>query len=290
MNKIIGVIIAVLVVVLWSVTFFVDEREKAIRFAFGKIEETGYAPGIHWKLPFPFNDVKKLDGRILTIDNRPVRFLTKEKKYVVVDSYVKWRILDEKAYYIATNGGQEANAMSLVYRMVDDGLRNEFAKRTVQEVVAQDRSEIMSLLTSNIDKKAEHLGIKVVDVRVKRIDLSEKVSRNVYERMRTERERLARDHRSKGKETATRIRADADAQSRVTVANAYRDAQSIRGDGDATAAATYAGAYGKNPEFYRFYRSMDAYKNTFTSKEDVMLINPDSDFFRYLNDASGKAK
>ena len=290
MAKIIAAIVAVIVFVIWTMTFFVDEREKAIRFAFGEIIETGYTPGIHFKMPFPFNDVKKLDGRILTIDQKPVRFLTKEKKYVVVDSFVKWRIIDETVYYKATNGGQEMNAMSLVHKMVDDGLRNEFAKRTVQEVIAEERKEIMAILTRDIDEKARTLGIKVVDIRVKRIDLSQKVSENVYARMRTERERLAREHRSKGKETATRIHADADAESRVIVAEAYREAQSVRGDGDATAAATYAKAYGKNPEFYRFYRSMDAYKNTFMSKDDVMLINPDSEFFRYMNNSGGSRK
>ena len=290
MTKIIGAIAVVIAFVIWTMTFFVDEREKAIRFAFGEIIETGYAPGLHFKMPFPFNDIKKLDGRILTIDQKPVRFLTKEKKYVVVDSFVKWRIIDEETYYKATSGGQEMNARSLVHKMVDDGLRNEFAKRTVQEVIAEDRKEIMSKLTKDIDVKARTMGIQVVDVRVKRIDLSQKVSQNVYARMRTERERLAREHRSKGKETATRIHADADAESRVIVANAYREAQSVRGDGDAIAAATYAKAYGKNPEFYRFYRSMDAYKNTFMSKDDVMLINPDSEFFRYLNNSSGKRK
>jgi len=290
MTKIIAPIVVVIGFVIWTMTFFVDEREKAIRFAFGEIKETGYTSGIHFKLPFPFNDIKKLDGRILTIDQKPVRFLTKEKKYVVVDSFVKWRIIDESVYYKATSGGQEMNAQSLVHKMVDDGLRNEFAKRTVQEVIAEDRKVIMAKLTKDIDVKARTLGIEVVDVRVKRIDLSQKVSQNVYARMRTERERLAREHRSKGKETATRIHADADAESRVIVAEAYREAQSVRGDGDAIAAATYAKAYGKNPEFYRFYRSMDAYKNTFMSKEDVMLINPDSEFFRYLNSSAGKRK
>jgi len=290
MTKIIAPIVVVIGFVIWTMTFFVDEREKAIRFAFGEIKETGYASGIHFKLPFPFNDIKKLDGRILTIDQKPVRFLTKEKKYVVVDSFVKWRIIDESVYYKATSGGQEMNAQSLVHKMVDDGLRNEFAKRTVQEVIAEDRKAIMAKLTKDIDEKARTLGIEIVDVRVKRIDLSQKVSQNVYARMRTERERLAREHRSKGKETATRIHADADAESRVIVAEAYREAQSVRGDGDAIAAATYAKAYGKNPEFYRFYRSMDAYKNTFMSKEDVMLINPDSEFFRYLNSSAGKRK
>jgi len=290
MNKIVGIIIALALIVVYTCTFFVDEREKAILLAFGKIDKVGYEPGIHFKLPYPFNEVKKLDSRILTIDQRPVRFLTKEKQHMVVDSFVKWRIIDEAVYFTATSGGREQNAASLIYRMVDDGLRNEFAKRTVQEVIAQDRTQIMTLLTSNIDKKAQSLGIRVVDVRIKRIDFPEKISQNVYERMRTERERLAREHRSKGEETATRIRADADAQSRILVAEAYRDSEIMRGEGDALSTEIYAKAFNRDRDFYRFYRSMEAYKNTFANKGDVMLIEPDSDFFKYFKSSTGKSK
>lgn len=290
MNKIVGIIIALALIVVYTCTFFVDEREKAILLAFGKIDKVGYEPGIHFKLPYPFNEVKKLDGRILTIDQRPVRFLTKEKQHMVVDSFVKWRIIDEAKYFPATSGGREQNAASLIYRMVDDGLRNEFAKRTVQEVIAQDRTQIMTLLTSNIDEKAQSLGIRVVDVRIKRIDFPEKISQNVYERMRTERERLAREHRSKGEETATRIRADADAQSRILVAEAYRDSEIMRGEGDALSTEIYAKAFNRDRDFYRFYRSMEAYKSTFANKGDVMLIEPDSDFFKYFKSSTGKSK
>jgi len=290
MNKIFGIVAVLLVLFAYTCTFFVDEREKAILIAFGKISKTGYLPGIHFKLPFPFNEVRKLDGRILTIDQRPVRFLTKEKQHMVVDSYVKWRISDEATYYTATSGGRESNAASLIYRMVDDGLRNEFAKRTVQEVIAQDRTQIMTLLTSNIDEKAQALGISIVDVRIKRIDFPEKISLNVYERMRTERERLAREHRSKGEEAATRIRADADAQSQILVAEAYRDSQILRGEGDATSTEIYAKAYSPDRDFYRFYRSMEAYKKTFANKGDIMMIAPDSEFFKYFKNATGKAK
>jgi len=288
MNKIIGIAIAAILVLAYACTFFVDEREKAILLAFGKIDKTGYEPGLHFKLPWPFNEVKKLDGRILTIDQRPVRFITREKKYMVVDSFVKWRIVDEAKYYIATSGGREQNAASLIYRMVDDGLRNEFAKRTVQEVIAQDRTQIMNLLTASIDDKAESWGIDIVDVRIKRIDFPEKISQNVYARMRTERERLAREHRSKGEEAATRIRADADAQSRILVAEAYRDSQALRGEGDALSAEIYAKAYNRDRDFYRFYRSMEAYKNSFANKGDVMLIDPDSEFFKYFKSSNGK--
>jgi len=287
MNKLIGIIAVVIAIVAYTSTFFVDEREKAILMAFGKIEKTGFEPGLHFKLPFPFNEVKKLDGRIMTIDQRPVPFLTKEQKYMVVDSFVQWRISDEAKFFTSTSGGREQNAASLIYRMVDDGLRNEFAKRTVQEVIAQDRSQIMRVLSSNIDEKTDEFGIDIVDVRIKRVDFPDKISQNVFARMRTEREREARENRSKGEEMATRIRADADAQSRVLVAEAYRDAQSIRGEGDALAADVYAKAYNRDRDFYRFYRSMEAYKNTFSNKGDLMLIEPDSEFFRYLKNPAG---
>jgi len=288
MGKIISVIVAFVVVTVYMCTFFVDEREKAILLAFGKIDKTGFEPGIQFKKPFPFNEVKKLDGRILTIDQRPVRIQTKEKKYMVVDSFVKWRIIDEAKYFTATSGGNEQKAASLISKMADDGLRNEFAKRTVNEVISQDRTQIMSVLTSNIDEKAASMGIDIVDVRIKRVDFPDKISQNVYERMRTERERLAREHRSKGEEAATRIRADADAQSQVLVAEAYRDAQIMRGEGDALSTGIYAKAYNRDRDFYRFYRSMEAYKKTFASKGDVMLIEPDSDFFKYFKSSGGK--
>ena len=290
MGKIAGILGAVFVLLAYTCTFFVDEREKAILLKFGKIEKTGYEAGLHFKWPYPFNEVKRLDARIMTIDQRPVRFITKEKKYMVVDSFVKWRIVDEAKYYIATSGGREGNATSLIYRMVDDGLRNEFAKRTVQEVIAQDRTQIMVLLTSNIGEKSKDWGIDIVDVRIKRIDFPDKISQNVYERMRTERERLAREHRSKGEESATRIRADADAQSTILVAEAYRDSEAMRGEGDALSAEIYAKAYTRDRDFYRFYRSMEAYKNTFSNKSDVMLLGPDSEFFKYFKASQGKVK
>ncbi len=288
MSKIIGIVVALFVIVAYTCTFFVDEREKAILLAFGKIDKIGFEPGLHFKLPFPFNDVKKLDGRILTIDQRPVRIQTKEKKYMVVDSFIKWRIIDEAKYYTATSGGSEVRAASLVSKMTDEALRNEFAKRTVNEVISQDRSQIMSVLTSNIDEKVQQMGMDIVDVRIKRVDFPDKISQNVYARMRTERERLAREHRSKGEESATRIRADADAQSRILVAEAYRDSEITRGEGDALSTEIYAKAYKRDRDFYRFYRSMEAYKKTFASKGDVMLIAPDSEFFKYFKSANGK--
>ena len=288
MNKIIGIAVALFVIVAYTCTFFVDEREKAILLAFGKINKIGYEPGLHFKLPFPFNEVKKLDGRILTIDQRAVRIQTKEKKYMVVDSFIKWRIIDEAKYFTATAGGNEQRAASLVSKMTDEALRNEFAKRTVNEVISQDRAQIMSVMTANVGDKVQQMGIDIVDVRIKRVDFPDKISQNVYARMRTERERLAREHRSKGEEAATRIRADADSQSRILVAEAYRDSEIMRGEGDALSTEIYAKAFNRDRDFYRFYRSMEAYKRTFANKGDVMLIAPDSEFFKYFKSANGK--
>jgi modulator of FtsH protease HflC len=272
--------------VLWSSLFYVDERELAIKFQFGEIIASDYAPGIHLKTPLVQN-VRKFDKRILTIDAKEESFFTGEKKDLIVDSYVKWRIRDVVEYYKAT-GGDELRAGNLLYQTIKTGLREEFGKRTIQEVVAGDRSEIMGITTEQAKKKAETLGIEVVDVRVKRIEYPPGVSASVYDRMRTERERVARDFRSKGAESAERIRADADRQSKVTLAEAYRDSEVVRGEGDARSANIYSNAYGKNRDFYRFYRSMDAYKKTFSGKEDILLLQPNSEFFRYFNDAHGK--
>lgn len=289
MFKSLGLVLAAIaLIVVWSSIFYVDERELAIKFKFGEIVASDYGPGLQWKIPIIHN-VRKFDKRILTIDAKPESFFTGEKKDLIVDIYVKWRIKDVVTYF-TTTGGDEMRAGSLLYQTIKTGLRDEFGKRTIQEVVAGDRIEIMGIMTAQAKEKAKTLGIEVVDVRIKRIDLPSSVSSSVYSRMRAERERVARDFRSKGAESAERIRADADRQSNVLLAEAYRDSEVVRGEGDAIAAETYAKAYGKNQEFYRFYRSMDAYKKTFSSKSDVMLLEPDSEFFRYFNDASGKVK
>lgn len=289
MFKSLGVVlIPVVLIIVWSSIFFVDERELAIKFKFGEIVEFDYAPGLHVKIPFIHN-IRKFDKRILTIDAKAESFFTGEKKDLIVDLFVKWRIKDVVEYY-KTTGGDELRAGSLLYQTIKKGLRDEFGKRTIQEVVAGDRAEIMGISTALAQEKAKTLGIEVVDVRIKRIDLPSSVSSSVYSRMRAERERVARDFRSKGAESAERIRADADRQSKVVLAEAYRDSEIVRGEGDATATDIYAKSFGKNPEFYRFYRSMNAYRNTFAGKEDIMLIEPDSEFFRYFKDATGKAK
>lgn len=289
MFKSIGLTLLVIAIVgFWTTVFYVDERELAIKFKFGEIVESDYKPGIHFKIPLVHN-VRKFDKRILTIDAKAESFFTGEKKDLIVDLYVKWRIKDVVQYFKTTNG-DELRAGSLLYQTIKKGLRDEFGKRTIQEVVAGDRTEIMGISTEQAQEKAKTLGIEVVDVRIKRIDLPASVSSSVYNRMRAERERVARDFRSKGAESAERIRADADRQSKVLLAEAYRDSEIVRGEGDALAAGIYAKAFGKNEEFYRFYRSMDAYKNTFSGKQDIMLIDPNSDFFNYFKSATGKPR
>ncbi len=286
MNKLIPIVLVIIGIAVSLSTFFVDEREKAILLKFGTIERSDYEPGIHFKIPF-VNNVRKFDSRILTIDQRPERFLTAEKKYLIVDSFIKWQIKDVEKYFLAT-GGDERRAGLLLYQIVNNGLRDEFGKRTIQEVITGDRAEIMGIMTRLAGDKTESLGVDIVDVRIKRIDYPEKISESVYQRMRTERERDAREFRSEGKEAAERVTADADKQSKVILAEAYRDAEKLRGSGDAKAANIYANSFSKDREFYRFYRSLEAYKETFRSKSDVMLIQPDSEFFRYLKDSKGK--
>ena len=278
--------IPVAALVIWASVFTVDERQKAILFKFGEILDTDFEPGLHFKMPL-INNVRKFDKRILTIDQQPERFLTAEKKDLIVDSFVKWRIADVEQYFKTTQG-DENRAGQLLYQNINNGLRDEFGKRTVQEVIAGDRTEIMSIMTAEATEKAKTLGIEVIDVRIKKIDLPARVSDSVYRRMRAERERVARDFRSKGAEAAERIRADADRQRSVILAEAYRDSEVVRGEGDAKATDIYAGAFSKNEDFFRFNRSINAYKNNFSTANDIILLQPDSEFFRYFNDSRGK--
>lgn len=271
---------------LWSSVFTVDERQNVLLFKFGEIVGSDFEPGLHFKIPF-INNVKKFDNRILTIDQKPERFLTVEKKDLIVDSYVKWRISDIVQYYKTTQG-DELTAGRLLFENVNNGLRDEFGKRTIQEVIAGDREKITGIMIQQSAEKAKSLGIEVVDVRVKRIDYPTRVSESVYKRMRAERERVARDFRSKGKEASERIRADADRQSSVLLAEAYRDSEIVRGEGDAVATDIYAKAFGKDREFYRFYRSLNAYKNNFSNSGDIILLKPDSEYFKYFKSSSGK--
>ncbi len=277
--------LAVVVIVVSMSAFTVNEKEQAVKFRFGEIIKTDFQPGLHWKIPI-VNNVRKFEDRILTLDNRPERFLTGEVKYVLVDFFVKWRIADVAKFYTAT-AGNEATAGARLLAIITNGMKEEFARRTIKEVVSAERSELMDNLVVAADREGEALGIDVIDVRVKRVDLPEDVSDSVYDRMREERRRTANLFRSEGMQTAEEIRAQAERERTVILAEAYRDAEKIRGEGDATSAEIYADAYKKNPEFYAFYRSMEAYRKSLGKENDVLVLEPgDSDFFRYLNKPS----
>jgi len=264
----------------------VKETERAVLLKFGQVVNPDIKPGLHVKIPF-VNNVRKFDGRVLTVDSQPERFFTQEKKALIVDSYAKFRVADTAKFYTATNG-EESRAMGLLSQRINDGLRNEVAIRTIQEVVSGERDELMEALTKNLDNVARtELGVEIVDVRVKQIDLPPDVSESVYRRMNAEREKEAREHRSQGQELAEGIRAAADREVTVIAANAYREAELIRGEGDAEATRVYAEAFNQDPEFYSFTRSLRAYQDAFQGSGDIMLIQPDSEFFRYLKDSQG---
>ncbi len=282
MVKILGGAAVALIILLSMSAYTVDERDKALLFSLGEFKRADITPGLHFKFPL-VNNVIKFDARILTLDARPERFLTIEKKNVTVDFFVKWRIQDGAQYYRATRG-QERNAQSRLSQIIKDGLRNEFAKRTIQQAVSGERQEIMSSINETSKQLASELGIEVVDVRISQIDLPDEVSGSVYDRMRAERARIAKELRAEGQEAAERIRATADRKRSVILAEAYKQAQTVRGEGDALAADTYAKAYTKDPEFYSFYRSMESYRRAFRGKDDLMVLEPDSEFFKYFKD------
>ncbi len=277
---------AILAVSAYLGTFVVNQWEVALKLRLGEIARTEYKAGLHLMIPF-INNVKTFDGRIQTMDARPERFLTAEKKDVIVDYYAKWRISNVAQFFRST-GGDEGKTSRLLQERINTSLRDEFGKRTVQEVISGERAEIMQLLTKDADNKAAELGVEILDVRVKQIDLPPEVSESVYQRMRAERERVARDLRALGAEAAEKIRANADRERVVLVADAYRESEQLRGEGDGKAAEIYANAYTQDSEFYAFYRSLNAYKNSFTGEGDVMVLQPDSDFFRYLKNQKGK--
>jgi len=275
---IVGVVLAI---VLWNSFYIVSQTERAVLLRFGRIVEPDVKPGLHMKIPY-VNSVRKFDARLLTLDTTTSRFLTLEKKALMVDSYAKWRVDDAERFYTATSGMKQI-ADERLARRLEAALRDQFGKRTLHESVSGQRDELMAQVTTSLNRAAQQeLGIEVVDVRVKGIDLPREVNRSVFERMSSEREREAREHRAKGKELAEGIRADADRQRRVLLAEAFREAEELRGDGDAQAAAIYAAAYGQDQEFYAFHRSLQAYRESFSSKEDVLVLDPKSDFFRYL--------
>ena len=281
-----GLLVAILLLAN-SVIFVVKETERAVKLRFGEIIEADIKPGLHFKVPF-MHQVRKFDARVLTLDAQEASFYTAERKRLIVDAYAKWRITDVGTYYRAT-GGDEALAHDRLANRTTDGLRNQFGTRILHDVVSGERDMLMRDIATELNLTVgTELGIEVVDVRVKRIDLPTEVSEQVFNRMTAERAKEAREIRAKGLEAGEKIRADADRQATVIEANAYRDSEKIRGEGDATSAATYAAAFGNNPEFYAFLRSLSAYKSSFSDKSDVLLVDPKSDFFRYLNSQEGK--
>ncbi|MDU0353624.1 protease modulator HflC [Paraglaciecola aquimarina] len=287
------VIVVALGLLTFGSLFVVEEGNKAIVIQFGKVQRdsdtdatTVFEPGLHFKLPF-FDRVVKLDARIQTLDEVPDRFVTSEKKDLIVDLYVKWKIKDFAKYYLAT-GGIKSSAEVLLQQKVNNGLRSEFGTRTIQQIVSGERSELMDEAMAQASTSSDELGIEIVDVRVKQINLPPEVRNFIFQRMRTEREAVAREHRSEGKEKAEFIKADIDAKVTVMLADAERNLRKLKGEGDAQAAQIYAETYTKDPEFYSFLRSMDAYKKSFSSKQDVLVVEPDSDFFRYMKGQKGK--
>ncbi|MBU1192627.1 MAG: protease modulator HflC [Gammaproteobacteria bacterium] len=285
-NKMFGILALVATLFLGSFSMFiVYEWERAVLLQLGEIVRTDFKPGLHFKWPF-INNVRKFDARILTLDVEPERFLTSEKKNVIVDSFVKWRIDDLTRFYTAVLG-DEAQARQRLDQIIKDGMRGEFSKRSLTEVVSGERTQIMNVLTGSAAQQAKDLGISVIDVRIKRIDLPADVNSAVYRRMEAERTRVAKDFRSRGFEASERIRADADRQRQVILAEAYRDSEQVRGEGDAQAADIYAKAFSKNAEFYALYRSLNAYREAF-GKQDLLVIEPDSEFFEYFKDGKGK--
>ena len=265
--------------------FYVDEREHGVKFRFGEIVKSDYEPGLHFKIPI-VNEIRKYPNRILNYGESQERFLTGEKKNLLVDYFITWRITDPGQYYRAARG-DELFAQQRLSAIIREGIKAEFSRRTVQEVVSAERTEIMSQMLVQARQRAPELGLEVVDVRVMRIELSDEVSDSVYARMQQERARVAAQLRAEGSEDSERIRADADRQRTVILAEANRDAEILRGEGDAQAAEIYATAYNQNPEFYSFYRSMEAYRQSIGGEQDVLVLSPDSDFFQFLQSQFG---
>lgn len=265
----------------------VQQWERAILFEFGEIKRSDYGPGLHFKMPW-IQSVEKFDTRLLNLDQEPQRFMTSEKKEVIVDYFAKWRISDVEQFYRATSGGDITYANNLLAQRINSAIRDEFGRNTVQQVVAGDRNDLLSLVVGNTARLPEEMGITMMDVQIKAINLPEEVSSSVYERMRAERTRVAKDYRARGSEAAERIQANADREREVILADAYRDAEGIRGAGDARATEIYAASFGNNEEFYGLYRSLNAYRQSFNSGKNIMLLQPDSDFFKYFNDPEGR--
>ncbi len=285
-NRNLTSILFAIFILIYTATFIVDEREVAIKFRLGEIVTTYQKPGLYFMIPF-INNIKKYDSRLLTMDSKPEQFLTSEKKNVIVDSFVKWKITGPENFYRSSKG-DERIGINRLSQIINDLTKSEFSKRTINDVVSGDRAALMNIVKVEANKVAQALGISVIDVRVKRVDLPDDVSNSVYARMVKERATVAKSFRSKGKEEAQGISALAERESETIIAEAYKKAQEIKGEGDAISTETYAKAYNLSPEFYSFYRSLTAYKKTFSAKQDVLIIQPDSDFFKYFNNPMGK--
>jgi modulator of FtsH protease HflC len=280
-------VIVLLFLLVSSSLYIVDQRQRAIVFQLGEVVSVKTSPGLYFKIPMVQN-VRFFDSRILTMDaEEPERFITSEKKNVLVDLFVKWRIVDVKQYYISVQG-DEALARVRLAQTVNSSLRDEFGNRTVHEVISGERDKIMEIMRQKADADARNIGVEVVDVRLKRVDLPSEVSESVYRRMEAERKRVANELRSTGFADSEKIRSNADRQREIIMAKAYRDAQKNKGEGDAKATKIYAEAFSKNPEFYSFYRSLEAYKQSFQNKSDMMVLEPNSEFFKYLKNSKAK--
>jgi membrane protease subunit HflC len=280
----------ILVLIVFSLSMYtVDQRQATLVFQLGEVVRVDKQPGLYFKIPF-IQNVRYFDTRVLTLDAAdPERFITSEKKNVLVDYFVKWRIVDVQKFYVSF-AGDEKRAMNRLSQTINDGMRAEFGKRTVHDVVSGERDQIMKQLQANADTDARRFGVEVLDVRIKRVELPTEVSDSVYRRMEAERKQVANELRSTGAAEAEQIKADADRQRAVIIAEAYKEAQTLKGQGDAKAAAIYGAAYGRNPEFYAFYRSMESYRASFKDRRDVMILQPNSDFFRYLKSPRGSGK
>jgi modulator of FtsH protease HflC len=291
MNRLVSIFVAGFIglMILSSTVFVVDQRRFAIVFALGEVREVISEPGLHFKLPPPFQNVLYLDKRILTLDTPDAdRFITAEKKNILVDAFIKWRITEPRMYFVSF-GGDETRARDRMSQIVKAALNDEITKRTVREVISGERGKVMQAIHQKVAGEAAPIGIEIIDVRLKRVDYVEQINASVYDRMKAERVRVANELRSTGSAESEKIRADADRQRTVILAEAYRDAESIRGDGDAKASQVYAEAFGQNPEFFKFYRSLEAYRNSFRNRSDLLVLDPNSEFFRYFRSADGGA-
>jgi modulator of FtsH protease HflC len=291
MNRLVSLAIAALIVlvILSSTLFVVDQRKYAIVFALGEVKQVISEPGLHFKLPPPFQNVIFMDKRILTLDTPEAdRFITAEKKNILVDAFVKWRIVEPRLYFVSF-GGDERRAQDRLNQIVKAALNEEITKRTVREVISGERGKVMDALRTKVVAEANQIGVDIIDVRLKRVDYVDQINASVYERMKAERARVANELRSTGAAESEKIRADADRQRTVILAEAYRDAEAIRGEGDAKASQLYAQAFGQSPEFFKFYRSLEAYRASFKSRTDLLVVDPSSEFFKYFESAGGAA-